>query len=56
LAQHPLGKGVASRTARGVFAGACLAIGRLSHMAVPYLPTREVVIVVFTLGLSPWRR
>jgi hypothetical protein len=33
-------------------AGACLAIGGLSYMAVPHLPTREVVIVVFTLGLS----
>ena len=50
--QHLLGKGVASRTARGIFAGACLTIGGLSYMAVPYLPTREVVIVVFTLGLS----
>jgi MFS family permease len=50
--QHLLGKGVASRTARGIFAGACLAIGGLCYMAVPYLPTREVVIAVFTLGIS----
>jgi MFS transporter, ACS family, D-galactonate transporter len=50
--QHLLSKGVASRISRGIFAGACLAIGGLSYMAVPYLPTREVVIVVFTLGLS----
>jgi MFS family permease len=50
--QHLLGNGVASRIARGIFAGACLAIGGLSYMAVPYLPTREVVIVVLTLGFS----
>ena len=50
--QHLLSKGVASRISRGIFAGACLAIGGLSFMAVSYLPTREVVIVVFTLGLS----
>jgi MFS family permease len=50
--QHLLGKGVASRIARGIFAGACLAIGGLSYMAAPYLPTREVVIVVLTLGFS----
>jgi len=50
--RHLLAKGVASRISRGIFAGACLAIGGLSYMAVPYLPTREVVIVVFTLGLS----
>ena len=50
--QHLLGKGVASRTARVIFAGACLAIGGLSYMAVPYLSTREVVIVALTLGSS----
>ena len=50
--QHLLGNGVASRISRGVFAGACLGIGGLSYMALPYLPTREVVIIVLTLGSS----
>ena len=50
--QHLLGKGVTSRIARGIFAGVCLAIGGLSYMVLPYLPTREVVIVVLTFGAS----
>ena len=49
--QHLLGNSVAS-IARGIFAGACLAIGGLSYMAVPYLPTRELAIIVLTLGFS----
>src|SRR6516162_8440228 len=46
FSQHLLSKGVASRVARGIFAGTCLAIGGLSYMALPFLPGREVVIVV----------
>jgi len=52
FSQHLLGKGVTSRVARGIFAGTCLTIGGLSYMAVPFLPAREVVIVVLTLGFA----
>jgi MFS transporter, ACS family, D-galactonate transporter len=48
--QHLLGDGVASRIARGIFAGACLAIGGLCYIALPYLPTREFAVIVLTLG------
>jgi MFS family permease len=50
--QHLLGNGVASRIARGIFAGACLAIGGLCYIAMPYLPTREFAVIVLTLGSS----
>jgi len=50
--QHLLGKGVASRIARGLFAGACLAIGGLSYMAVPYLPARELAVILLAFGSS----
>jgi MFS transporter, ACS family, D-galactonate transporter len=48
--QHLLGDGIASRIARGIFAGACLAIGGLCYIALPYLPTREFAVIVLTLG------
>jgi MFS family permease len=52
FSQHLLGKGATSRIARGIFGGICLTIGGLSYMAVPFLPAREAVIVVLTLGFS----
>jgi ACS family D-galactonate transporter-like MFS transporter len=48
--QHLLARGVSSRIARGIFAGACVALGGLSFMLLRYLPTPEVKIGVMIVG------
>jgi len=48
--QHLLARGVRSRIARGILAGACVAAGGLAFTLVGYVPTPELKIAVLIVG------
>jgi hypothetical protein len=50
--QYLLALGVSSRTARGIFGGACVALGGAAMAIMPYLPGAPVKIALTTLGVA----
>jgi ACS family D-galactonate transporter-like MFS transporter len=50
--QHLLARGVSSRMARGVFGGACVALGGVALLIMPAMPTIPLKIAMTTIGIS----
>jgi len=50
--QRLLVRGVSSRMARGVFGGACVALGGAAMVIMPYLPGVPVKIALTTMGVA----
>jgi MFS transporter, ACS family, D-galactonate transporter len=50
--QHLLARGVSSWMARGVFGGACVALGGIALLIMPHMPTIPLKIAMTTIGIS----
>jgi MFS family permease len=50
--QRLLASGVSSRVARGVFGGACVAIGGAALVAMPHMPSISLKIAMTTIGTA----
>jgi MFS transporter, ACS family, D-galactonate transporter len=50
--QRLLTRGVSSRVARGIFGGACVALGGLVLLSLPYMPNNVLRIVATMVGTS----
>ena len=52
LSQYWLARGVATRWARGVFGGGCVAIGGLALTAMPFVPGTALKIAMVVVGIA----
>jgi hypothetical protein len=50
--QHLLARGVSSRVARGIFGGACVALGGAALAIMPYVPGIPAKIALTTIGVA----
>ena len=50
--QRLLARGVSSRVARGIFGGACVALGGAALAIMPYVPDTSAKIVLTTIGVA----
>jgi ACS family D-galactonate transporter-like MFS transporter len=50
--QHLLTRGVASRVARGIFGGGCVALGGAALLIMPHMPTNVLKIAMTIIGMS----
>jgi MFS transporter, ACS family, D-galactonate transporter len=52
LSQRLMARGVASRVARGIFSGVCVALGGAAIAILPYAPGISVKIALITIGVA----
>ena len=52
LSQRLLAQGVSSRVARGLFGGACVALGGAALAVMPYVPNISLKIALTTIGVA----
>ena len=52
LSQRLLARGVSSRVARGIFGGACVALGGAAMAILPYVPSIPAKIALTTIGVA----
>ena len=52
LSQRLLGRGASSRSARGIFGGACVVAGGIALLVMPAMPTIWLKIAMTTLGVA----
>jgi MFS transporter, ACS family, D-galactonate transporter len=52
LSERLLARGVSSRVARGLFGGACVALGGAALAIMPYLPNTSLKIALTTIGVA----
>jgi len=50
--QRLLTRGVSSRVARGIFGGACVALGGVALLLLPYMPNTALRIIATMVGIS----
>jgi MFS transporter, ACS family, D-galactonate transporter len=52
LSQRLLARGISSRVARGLFGGACVALGGAAFAIMPYVPSISLKIALTTIGVA----
>ena len=52
LSQQLLARGISSRVARGLFGGACVALGGAALAIMPYVPSTSLKIALTTIGVA----